>query len=46
MKSHLTYNEYPLDVTRLEIDDEQGVRTRADWRVVRGNAEHSWGLLH
>ena len=46
MKSHLTYNEYPLDVTRLEIDDEQGVRTRKDWGVVRGNAEHSWGLLH
>jgi hypothetical protein len=46
MKSHLTYNEYPLEVTRLEIDDEQGVRTRRDWGVVRGNAEHSWGLLH
>jgi len=46
LKSHLTYNEYPLEVTRLEIDDEQGVRTRKDWRVIRGNAEHSWGLLH
>ena len=31
MKSHLTYNEYPLEVTKLEIDDEQGVRTRKDW---------------
>ena len=46
MKSHLTYNEYPLEVTRLEIDDEQGVRTRKDWGSIRGNAEHSWGLLH
>ena len=27
MKSHLTYNEYPLEVMKLEIDDEQGVRT-------------------
>ena len=46
MKSHLTYNEYPLDVVKLEIEDEQGVRTRKDWGVIRGNAEHSWGLLH
>ena len=46
MKSHLTYNEYPLDVTKLEIDDEKGVRNRSDWGVIRGNAEHSWGLLH
>ena len=46
MKSHLTYNEYPLEVTKLEIDDEQGIRTRKDWDVIRGNAEHSWGLLH
>lgn len=46
LNSHLTYNEYPLEITRLEIDDEQGVRTRANWGVIRGNAEHSWGLLH
>ena len=46
MKSHLTYNEYPLEVTKLEIEDEQGVRTRRDWGSIRGNAEHSWGLLH
>ena len=46
MKSHLTYNEYPLDVVKLEIDDEKGVRTRKDWGTIRGNAEHSWGLLH
>ena len=32
MKSHLTYNEYPLEVTKLEIDDEQGVRT-LDWEI-------------
>jgi hypothetical protein len=46
MTSHLTYNEYPLDVVKLEIDDEKGIRTRKDWGVIRGNAEHSWGLLH
>ena len=46
MKSHLTYNEYPLEVTKLEIDDELGIRNRKDWGTIRGNAEHSWGLLH
>ena len=46
MKSHLTYNEYPLEVTKLEIDDELGIRNRKDWGIIRGNAEHSWGLLH
>jgi len=46
LTSHLTYNEYPLEISRIEIDDEQGVRNRKDWSVIRGNAEHSWGLLH
>jgi len=44
--SHLTYNEYPLDLTRLEIEDEHGIRKRADYGWVRGNAEHAWGVLH
>ena len=46
MTSHLTYNEYPLEVVRMEIEDERGIRTRKDWGKIRGNAEHSWGLLH
>ena len=46
LKSHLTYNEYPLNVTRLEIEDEIGIRKRDNWGTIRGNAEHSWGLLH
>ena len=46
LKSYLTYNEYPLEVTKLEIDDELGIRNREDWGTIRGNAEHSWGLLH
>ena len=45
-QSHLTYNEYPLEVTKLEIDDELGIRNREDWGTIRGNAEHSWELLH
>ena len=44
--SHLTYNEYPLDVTRLEIIDEFGKRKRDDYGWIRGNAEHAWGVLH
>ena len=44
--SHLTYNEYPLELKRLEIVDEFGVRTRKDYGWVRGNAEHAWGMLH
>jgi hypothetical protein len=42
----LTYNEYPLEVTRLEIVDEFGTRKRSDYGWVRGNAEHAWGMLH
>ena len=44
--SHLTYNEYPLNLTRLEIVDESGKRTRRDYGWARGNAEHAWGVLH
>ena len=44
--SHLTYNEYPLKVTGLAIDDSKGIRTKNDWEWITGNAEHSWGLLH
>ena len=44
--SHLTYNEYPLEVRRLRLEDEHGVRTEADFSWIRGNAEHAWGLLH
>lgn len=46
MWSHLTYNEYPLEVKRLEIEDEFGSRRRSDYGWIRGNAEHAWGMLH
>ena len=44
--SHLTYNEYPLEVESLTILDEKGVRTLDDFEWVHGNAEHAWGFLH
>ena len=44
--SHLTYNEYPLEVESLTITDEHGVRKEGMYDWIRGNAEHSWGLLH
>jgi hypothetical protein len=44
--SHLTYNEYPLELKKLEIKDEFGLRTRNSYGWARGNAEHSWGFLH
>ena len=44
--SHLTYNEYPLIVESLTIQDEDGVRDESMFDWIRGNAEHSWGLLH
>jgi hypothetical protein len=44
--SHLTYNEYPLEVEYVTILDEHGVRTLEDFEWVHGNAEHAWGLLH
>jgi len=46
LKSHLTYNEYPLEMEYLRIRDEHGVRKETDYEWARGNAEHSWGLLH
>jgi hypothetical protein len=44
--SHLTYNEYPLIVNELKIEDEFGVREKSEYEWLRGNAEHSWGFLH
>ena len=46
MVSHLTYNEYPLEVERIAILDEQGLRTIDDYEWIMGNAEHTWGVLH
>ena len=46
MVSHLTYNEYPLELLRISILDEKGLRTKKDYSWIHGNAEHSWGLLH
>ncbi len=43
--THLTYNEYPLHVTKLIIRNENGERELNDYDWIRGNAEHSWGLL-
>lgn len=44
--SHLTYNEYPLELEALNISDEFGKRTRSDYGWARGNAEHAWGVLY
>jgi hypothetical protein len=44
--SNFTYNEYPLRVISLSITDESGVRKMSDYNWIRGNAEHSWGILH
>ena len=46
LTSHLTYNEYPLKLERMRIIDEHGIRKETDYAWARGNAEHSWGLLH
>jgi hypothetical protein len=46
MVSHLTYNEYPLEVERIAILDEQGLRSIDDYGWIHGNAEHTWGILH
>ncbi|MDP6661963.1 MAG: hypothetical protein QF545_03390 [Candidatus Thalassarchaeaceae archaeon] len=46
MVSHLTYNEYPLEVERIAILDEGGLRTIEDYEWIHGNAEHAWGILH
>ena len=44
--SNFTYNEYPLYVKKLVIRDKNGVRTEKNYDWIRGNAEHSWGILH
>ena len=44
--SNFTYNEYPLFVKSLVISDKNGVRTEKNYDWIRGNAEHSWGILH
>ncbi len=44
--SSFTYNEYPLYVKYLKIIDGNGIRTHEDFDWIRGNAEHSWGILH
>ena len=44
--SHLTYNEYPLEVEKIAILDERGLRTADDYEWIRGNGEHAWGLLN
>ena len=46
LESHFTYNEYPLTVDKIAIIDEVEVRTSSDYKWIRGNAEHSWGILH
>ena len=46
IRSHLTYNEYPLEIKKINIQNEYRVRTVDDYEWIRGNAEHSWGLLH
>lgn len=46
MISHLTYNEYPLKVEKLTVEDEFGTRKLSNWEWIMGNGEHSWGLLH
>ena len=44
--SNFTYNEYPLNVVALSISDDLGFRSLKDYKWIRGNAEHSWGILH
>jgi len=42
----LTYNEYPLEIEKIAILDEKGLRTIDDYEWIRGNAEHAWGILN
>ncbi|MEE2984905.1 MAG: hypothetical protein VX366_01645, partial [Candidatus Thermoplasmatota archaeon] len=44
--SNFTYNEYPLKVVELSIVDSNNIRQLSDYEWIRGNAEHSWGILH
>ena len=46
VSNFFTYNEYPLKLISLSITDESGVRKLSDYDWIRGNAEHSWGILH
>ena len=45
MVSHLTYNEYPLEVESLTILDEKGVRTLDDFEWVHGNGRARMGVV-
>lgn len=44
--SHLTYNEYPLEVISINYEDSEGSRNESDYQWIHGNAEHAWGVLH
>ena len=44
--SHLTYNEYPLEVISINYEDSEGSRNEGDYQWIHGNAEHAWGVLH
>ena len=46
LTSHLTYNEYPLEVEHILLSDENGERNIRDFKWIRGNAEHAWGILN
>ena len=41
--SHLTYNEYPLEVESLKIEDENGVRQMNDYRLDQGQCRACLG---
>ena len=45
LSSHLTYNEYPLSIEQIIIEDETGKRKLDASNVVGANAEHAWGWL-
>ena len=39
--SHLTYNEYPFEVTKILIHDQEGTRTQEDYAWMHGNADQN-----
>ena len=45
LTSHLTYNEYPLSIEHIIIEDEVGLRKLGASDVIGANAEHAWGWL-
>jgi len=45
LTSHLTYNEYPLAIEHIIIEDETGRRKLDASDVIGANAEHAWGWL-